>query len=139
MSTSCFSNPTKPPTDEDLTSNLGPVYPLWMDLRTYLADRCGTVEIEWTYYGKKIGWLAKHMVKQRNYFFMLPLKDGLRIAMTFGEKAIEEIEKRGLPQKLIAQLEKSRKYAEGRTVQIPIEKQADCDNAYKLIDVKCGH
>jgi len=138
MSASYFFDKTQQPTDEDLKGALGKKYSLWSSIFDYLKLNHGAVNVEWKHYGKKTGWLAKNLIKKRNIFFLIPLEGGFRLSFTFGDKAVEQINKSDLPVSIIQSINDSRKYAEGRVIQIPVNHTSDCRIIEQLIDIKCS-
>ena len=70
MSGSYFSDKERQPTNNDLKKVLGQKYSLWTLIRKSINKKQGVDDVEWKYYGKKNGWLAKNIVKKRNIFFL---------------------------------------------------------------------
>jgi len=136
MPGSCFSDKERQPTNSDLKKALGQKYSLWTLIRKYLNNKDAT-DVEWKYYGKKNGWMAKNVVKKRNIFFLIPLEGGFRLSFTFGDKAVKVINKSDLPKSIVKLINESRKYAEGRVLQLEVKSTSDCPSAEKLIDIKC--
>jgi hypothetical protein len=139
MSGSCFSDKDKQPADSDLKKALGQKYSLWTLIRKCFHNKHAGDDVEWKYYGKRNGWLAKNMVKKRNIFFLIPLEGGFRLSFTFGAKAVEVINKSDLPESIVRLVNNSREYAEGRVIQIEVKSTSDCKTMDQLIDIKCAN
>lgn len=105
-------------------------------LQEYIQNKQGELTVEWKHYGKKTGWLAKHLVKKRNLFFLVPMENSFRVSMTFGEKAISHIENSDLPDAVLTAVKTAKKYAEGRTIQIPVMNDVDIQTVKSLIEIK---
>lgn len=139
MPGSCFSDKKRQPTSSDLKKALGQKYSLWTSIRKYLSNEYAEDDVEWKYYGKKNGWLAKNLVGKRNIVFLIPLEGSLRLSFTFGDKAVEVINDSDLPESIVKLVNESRKYAEGRVIQLEVKDTADCKVIEQLIDIKCDN
>jgi hypothetical protein len=139
MSSPVFADKTEAPTEQALRETIGERYRLWLRIREELTDTCADPGFAWHFYGKKTGWLGKNLAGTRNMFFLVPMKDGFRIAFTFGDKAVSEIERSGFPESVFWRVERARKYAEGRTIQIDVTDESDCDVVVRLIRIKHEH
>ncbi|MHC4388964.1 MAG: DUF3788 family protein [Planctomycetota bacterium] len=139
MPGSFFSDKERQPTTSDLRKALGQKYSLWTLIRKGFNKKHSGDDLEWKYYGKKNGWLAKNIVKKRNIFFLIPLEGSFRLSFTFGDKAVEVINKSDLPESIVKLVNKSRKYAEGRVIQLEVKDTSDCQMIELLIDIKCAN
>ena len=136
MASSIFEDKTKTPNDEMLSETLVDSYPIWQDFKSHLAMEHGQTTEEWKHYGQKSGWILKTYLKKRNLFFFIPAQDFFKITFVFGDKAVAAVEQSDLPSDIIDTLRNSRKYAEGRGIQIEVKSGADLEVIKKLVDIK---
>ena len=76
---------TKPPTDDELSAELGVVRALWDEL---LADLALPVQ-EWNCYSPKAGWSLKLKQGKRTIVYLAPCHGSFRVAFILGAKAVE--------------------------------------------------
>lgn len=131
-----FTNKSEVPCEESVKAKLNSCYVHWIALKEFIQKEQGELTVEWKHYGQKTGWLAKHVVKKRNIFFLIPMENGFRISMTFGEKAVCHIQESDLPEDVLSAVSNAKKYAEGRTVQIPVSTEYDIQIIKSLIEIK---
>ena len=118
MSGSIFMDNFIKPDNKMISEMLGGKISLWKDFRHYLNDQYGELIEDWKFYNQKSWWILKLLKKKRNLFFFIPMKDYFRITFVFGDKAVSAIENSDLPGKIKETLINSRKYMEGRGIQI---------------------
>lgn len=136
MSSSIFSDKLIKPDKQNLVEALQNTYKLWEEIRKYIRSEFGETVEEWKYYNSKIGWTLKSLNKKRNLFFFIPCDKYFKISFAFGEKAVTEIEKSNLPDKIIEEIKNARKYMEGRGLRVEVKKRKDVDIIKKLVDIK---
>jgi hypothetical protein len=127
---------SRKPDDVLLRKMLGKSMDLWNELRSHLAETHPPICEEWKFYGVKYGWNMKMLHGKRNLFFFVPREGGFMAGFTFGEKAVAEIERSGLPDRLKKELRESRKYAEGRGLRVEVRSRADAEAVKKLVAIK---
>ena len=91
---------------------------------------------EWNYPGKKYGWSFRIKDKRRAIIYLLPREEYFKVAFVFGEKAVNEIMKTGISKDIKEELDKAKKYAEGRGIRIDIKDNSGISDIGKLIDIK---
>ena len=113
---------------------------------TYFNRICKFIEVEygdlkpeWKYYNKKSGWILILFNRKRNVLFIVPRKKYFRTAFTFGEKASDIIFNSELPEAIKKDLLETKKYAEGRTIQIDVKSENDLNNILNLIQIKLAN
>lgn len=74
--------------------------------------------------------------KKRNVLFVVPCDKYIRAAFTLCEKASDLIYSSELPISIKNELFESKKYAEGRTIQVTVKTDDDFDSILKLIRIK---
>ena len=136
MSSSIFSDKLIKPDEQKLVEALQNTYKLWEEIRKYIRSEFGETVEEWKYYNSKSGWILKSFYKKRNLFFFTPCEEYFRISFAYGEKAVTEIEKSNLPDKIIEEIKNARKYMEGKGLRVEVKNRKDVDIIKKLVDIK---
>ncbi len=71
--------------------------------------------------------------------FVVPCNKYFRTAFTFGDKATNKIFNSELPEMIKEDLSETKRYAEGRTIQIEVKNETDLNNILKLIRIKLAN
>ena len=71
MAENVFGDKASPPEEAAMESALGGSYGTLRVIREHIAANVGETSVEWKYYGKKIGWTMKTLLKKRNLFFIV--------------------------------------------------------------------
>ena len=82
MSPNAFIGRTKPPTDDELSAELGAARALWDEL---LAELALPVQ-EWHSYSPKAGWSLKLKLGKRTIVYLTPCRGSFRVAFVLGRK-----------------------------------------------------
>jgi hypothetical protein len=77
--------------------------------------------------------------RQRTVLYLLPEKNGFRVAFVFGERATTAIREGGFPTELVAALNEARVYAEGRGLRLEVRTAGDVDTVRRLAAVKLAN
>lgn len=136
MSESIFDLKLIEPNDKMLSVELGRTYEYFEKVRAFIKDYYGELTLEWKYYGQKSGWVLKMINKKRNVLFVIPRKDYFRIALTLGDKAVDKLIASKLPDFIKHEFVKAKKFSEGRTVQLEIKDEEQCEYILELIKIK---
>lgn len=139
MSSSALDDKLKLPDENSIAAVLGETAPLWLHIKDRIREEYGDCVEEWKFYNQKSGWIMKLRRKKRNLFFFVPLHGLFRISFAMGDKAVAAAEKSDLPQDIIETLRNSRRYAEGRGIQIEVRSAEDAENVLKLVEVKINN
>jgi hypothetical protein len=134
-----FIDKSVKPDNQKLSKALGASYKYWEEIKKSLTNEYGELIEEWKYYGQKMGWTLKLLLKKRNLFFFTAYDKYFRLAFVFGDKAVAEIEMSDLPKNLIEELRNARKYVEGRGLRIEVRKKSDIENIKKLVAIKVNN
>lgn len=136
---SVFTYRATTPTIKDLELALGSVYQIWQQVvrLTYLAYPEGIEE--WNFPGKNYGWSFRIKDKRRAILYLLPRQGYFKVAFVFGDKAVKDILASSVADQIKADLQKARKYAEGRGVGIVVKKPVDITDVDQLISIKLAH
>ena len=136
MTSSFFSDKSIRPDDRKLAEAIGRAYRLWVEIKGHIQAEYGELVEEWKYYGPKSGWILKSLYKKRNLFFFTPCQKYFRIAFVFGNKAVAAIEKSDLPAAMIEEINKAKRYAEGRGLRLEVRTRGDVEHVKKLLAIK---
>jgi hypothetical protein len=131
-----FLDRNKLPSENEL-KELAPLSTKFLEeIRIYLNKSGLSFSEEWKYYTKNTGWTKKFLAGKRNLFFFTPLRTGANISFIFGDKAVNEVNQRNLPEKIKEELNSAKKYAEGKGIRIKGETMRDFKNVLKLLEIK---
>ena len=135
MSPNAFIGWTKPPTDEELSTELGAARALWDELLTELALPIQ----EWNSYSPKAGWSLKLKLKKRTILYLSPCHDSFRVGFILGDKAMEAARQLKLPKAVMKILDEAPRYPEGNGVRLEIAARKDLAAVKKLAEVKLAN
>ena len=135
MSPNAFIGRTKPPTDEELSTELGAARVLWDDLLTELALPIQ----EWNSYSPKAGWSLKLKLKKRTILYLAPCHGKFRVAFVLGAKAVEAARQSKLPKAVLKIIDEAPRYPEGTGVRLEIAARKDLAAVKKLAEVKLAN
>jgi hypothetical protein len=135
MSPNAFIGRTKPPTDEELSTELGAARALWDELLTELALPIQ----EWNSYSPKAGWSMKLKLKKRTILYLAPCHGSFRVAFVLGDKAMEAARQLKLPKAVLKIIDEAPRYPEGTGVRLEIAARKDLAAVKKLAEVKLAN
>ena len=135
MSPNAFIGRTKPPTDEELSTELGAARALWDELLTELALPIQ----EWNSYSPKAGWSMKLKLKKRTILYLAPCHGSFRVAFVLGDKAMEAARQVKLPKAVLKIIDEAPRYPEGTGVRLEIAARKDLAAVKKLAEVKLAN
>jgi hypothetical protein len=135
MSPNAFIGRTKPPTDEELSTELGAARALWDELLTELALPIQ----EWNSYSPKAGWSLKLKLKKRTIVYLAPCHGSFRVAFVLGDKAMEAARQLKLPKAVLKIIDEAPRYPEGTGVRLEIAARKDLAAVKKLAEVKLAN
>ena len=135
MSPNAFIGRTKPPTDEELSTELGAARALWDELLTELALPIQ----EWNSYSPKAGWSLKLKLKKRTIVYLAPCHGSFRVAFVLGDKAMEAARQVKLPKAVLKIMDEAPRYPEGTGVRLEIAARKDLAAVKKLAEVKLAN
>jgi hypothetical protein len=139
MSVSVFDSKLVLPNEKMLATELGKTKEHFNLIASFIRNEGGDLRLEWKFYGEKSGWLLKMLCKKRNMMFVVPGKDHFKVSFIFGEKAVGEIMASDLPDFIKQLISGSKKYPEGRGIQLEIKTRKDCEQILNLIRIKLSH
>jgi hypothetical protein len=135
MSPNAFIGRTKPPTDAELSAELGAARELWDELLTELALPVQ----EWNSYSPKAGWSLKLILKKRTILYLAPCHGSFRVAFILGAKAVEAARQAKLSKAVLKIIDEAPRYAEGTGVRLEIRARKDLVAVKKLAEVKLAN
>lgn len=135
MSPNAFIGSAQPPTDDELSVQLGAARALWDEL---LAQLALPVQ-EWHSYSKKAGWSLKLKLGDRTIVYLAPCHGSFRVAFVLGAKAVEAARQSKLPKSVIKLIDEAPRYAEGTGVRLEIKTRKDLAAVKKLAEVKLAN
>jgi hypothetical protein len=135
MSPNAFIGRTKPPTDDELSSELGAARVLWDELITELA----LPTQEWNSYSPKAGWSLKLILKKRTILYLAPCHGRFRVAFILGAKAVEAARQSKLPKAVLKIIDEAPRYPEGTGVRLEIAARKDLAAVKKLAEAKLAN
>ena len=139
MALSVFSDKNNKPNEEDLSESLGEMKALWDEIKDFVGSTYPPITEDWKHYGKSSGWCMKLLRKKRNLFFSYPGKGEFWLGFVFGDRAVEAVNQSNCPQDLIAELNRARKYGEGRGLKVQVKHQRDVEVVKILVEIKVNN
>jgi hypothetical protein len=135
MSPNAFIGRTLPPTDDELSAQLGAARVLWDEL---LAELALPIQ-EWHSYSPKAGWSLKLKLGKRTIVYLAPCHGSFRVAFVHGAKAVEAARQAKLPKAVMKIIDEAPRYAEGTGVRLEISNRKDLAAVGKLAGVKLAN
>jgi len=135
MSPNAFIGWTEPPTDEELSTELGAARALWDELITELALPIQ----EWNSYSPKAGWSLKLKLKKRTILYLAPCRGKFRVAFVLGAKAVEAARQLKLSKAVLKIIDEAPRYPEGTGVRLEIVARKELAAVKKLAEVKLAN
>ena len=135
MSPNAFIGRTQPPTDEELSTELGAARALWDELITDLALPIQ----EWSSYSPKVGWFVKLKLKKRTILYLSPCHGSILVSLILGARAVEAARQLKLPKAVMKILDEAPRYPEGNGVRLEIAARKDLAAVKKLAEVKLAN
>lgn len=125
------------PNDQMLITALKDSYANYIKILEKLNSMSPNIQTEWKYYGRKIGWLLKHLDSNRNIFFLVVNDGSFKLSLTFGEKVVLSILSSSEVCSDIKKLiECATRYVEGTTILYFVNSESDIENAVMLLKYK---
>jgi hypothetical protein len=135
MSPNAFIGRPKPPTDDELSAELGAARVLWDEL---LAELALPIQ-EWHSYSPKAGWSMKVKLGKRTILYLAPCHGSFRVAFVLGAKAVLAARQCKLSKAVMKIIDEAPRYAEGTGVRLEIAARKDLAAVRKLAEVKLAN
>lgn len=139
MDMSIFPDKTLQPTEQDLETALGSTFDFWKSVRDYVFHAYPEANEEWNYPGRKYGWSFRIKDKKRAIIYLLPRDGYFNTAFVFGQKAFDQIMDSSIRESIKTDLQKARKYAEGRGVRIEVRDASVLPDIRQLVEIKLAN
>jgi hypothetical protein len=127
------------PTEVDLPKFLRSTYELWIQIQEFVLRKYPEGLKEWNFPGKKYGWSYRIKDKKRAIIYFLPREKYFKVAFVFGQKAYDIIMDSDISIEIKKDLEKAKKYAEGRGIRIDIFNDSKILDVQKLVEIKMAN
>ena len=135
MSPNAFIGRTQPPTDDELSAELGAARVLWDEL---LAELSLPTQ-EWNSYSPKAGWSLKLLLKKRTIVYLAPCHGSFRVAFVLGAKAVEAARQAKLSKDVLKIIDEAPRYPEGTGVRLEITGRKQLAAVKKLAEIKLAN
>ncbi len=136
MALSALDDKSQLPTDGAVAAVLGSATRLWEEVRSDLALQFPALVEKWGYSGKQWGWSLALKQKTRTVVYLTPSEEFFYAGFALGEKAVDALQQSGLPRSVLAVIEASRKYAEGRAVRLEVRTAEDVAHVLAIAAAK---
>ncbi len=136
MALSVFDDKTKLPQQSELANALGPVCPLWEEIKHQLVSQFEQLTEEWVFSGKNYGWALRLKHKKRAILYLTPCKNSCIAGFVLGEKAVLSILQSSLPQHIKNEVSQSQKYVKGRAFRMKIQSMEDVRVITQVAQIK---
>ncbi len=136
MDKSIFTDKKHTPNTNDLELALGATFDLWNKVAAYTHQKYPAAIDEWSYPGEKYGWSFKVKDKKRAIVYLLPRDAYFKVAMVFGQKAVDAIMESSISDAIKQELQAAKAYAEGRGIRIEVRNESELKDIFTLIDIK---
>jgi len=128
------------PSDAALAAALGPAISLWRALLDALTAAHPKLTAEWySYSPKKAGWSLRCKLGKRTLLYLIPSEGSCRVALVFGDKALQAIREEGFPASVLDAIAAATRYAEGTGITVDLQAREDIATISRLTDVKIRH
>lgn len=132
MLPNAFIGKPKKPTENELSTELGPAKPLWDQLLADLAEQHESALHEWNSYSPKAGWSLKVKHCTRTTLYLSPCRHCFRASFALGDKAVKAALKSDLPASILKIIREAKRYAEGTAVRVEVKTAKDLPIIRKL-------
>ena len=139
MAFSAFDDKTREPRETELATVLGESAGLWQRLVAGVGSRFDPLAEDWTFSGKKWGWALRLKHKKRAVLYLTPSEGFFYAGFALGQKAVDAAHESGLPADVLAVIDGSRKYAEGRAVRLEVRSEEDVRSVVQLASIKMSN
>jgi len=133
-----FLGRKKQPADKEVLSALAKSAPAWKELLAWFAEK-GITGQEWKSISPKYGWSLRLSYKKRNIIHLSPCQGCFRAAFILGDRAVQAALVSDLPEGLIDEIRRARRYAEGTGIRLLIQDAKDLAAIRKLALIKLAN
>jgi hypothetical protein len=131
MTDAYFVEKAYPPEADTLRNALGPLYPVYKETLQLVEG----FDLEWKYYGRRIGWQLKASRKGKALFYLTPLQQSFRIGMAIRETEREELMRSSLPASVKKELKSAKRYPEGYPLRLLIARPSHMKSLHIVFEL----
>ena len=136
MAEGAFVDSKKRPTSRDTARKLGRSWAAWQALIGWLSERYGPLTEEWRFTGEEWGWSLRAKRKTRTIIYLLPCRKHFRATLILGEKAVKKALQSELPELVVTEVRRAKKYPEGRVVRLEVRFKKELPAIMRLVEAK---
>ena len=133
MSTGCFTEKNREPSEEEVRHIIGSTLPLWDELIRHIRETYPAVEDFKFLYGKTYGWGRRFRQKGSLLATLYPAQGCFKVQVILNTQAVEEALTMSLGQNARQAIESANPYPEGRWLFIPVESADDLKDVRRLL------
>ncbi len=131
-----FTDPSKFPSDEIISSHIGKYNEHWNDLLKRISEKFSGSAGEWRYYKDGGSWLFKMVHKKKTLFWTAVFSDSFNITFYFGDKAEKLVGDSDIPAELKEQYFTGKRFGKIRAITFKVCSISDVDNALLIAEIK---
>ncbi len=136
---SIFTNKEISPSTKDLKKALGETFVLLEEIVNFTQKTKPDAKEEWKYSSEKYGWSFRISDKKRVIIYLLPRDKFFKVALLFGQKAVDTILKSDISEKNKTEIKNAKVYAEGRGIRMDVMDAAILSDIKKLTTIKINN
>ncbi|MEI8203012.1 MAG: DUF3788 family protein [Bacteroidota bacterium] len=139
MDQSVFLNKEIKPTPKLLGKALGETLTFWNEIQDFTLEKYPKATKNWHFTGKVSGWSYRISDTKRVIVYLLPREGFFRVALVFGQKAVDDILLSNISDEIKKELLEAKVFAEGRGIRIKVMDDSQLAEIKKLIEIKIAH
>ncbi|MBP7506725.1 MAG: DUF3788 family protein [Prolixibacteraceae bacterium] len=131
-----LKDPNILPTKEVLNEKMGSSYDAYVKLIDALAGEEFGIVPEWRYYNDGKSWLAKHLYKKKNMFWLSVWNNYFKVSFYFTDKNILGVDSLTIDEKIKESLEKPQSIGKLLPLTIDVYDESQVDDLLQIIRYK---
>jgi hypothetical protein len=132
-----FPDETRQPAESDLPAALGASFDPLAKVLDRLRAAHPDVVPEWKYSARS-GWHLIYNRKKRRLFYLVPVRDGFRLSLIIGDKAIAALQAGARAKQIPGLLKEAKRYPEGTAFSFNGQ-TLNVDLAVAFLEAKISH
>ena len=112
---------------------------IWQEIAAFTIQNYPQAVAEWHFSGEKFGWSYRINDHKRVLVYLLPRDGFFKVALVFGQKALDQIMASEISETIKTELENTKKYAEGKGIRIAVNDRSNLADLQKLIQIKIAN
>ncbi len=134
MTTGCFTDKNHLPTPEELQTALGPAYPLWERLVSFIHETYDWAEP--MSYGKGSGWYYWVRKAGKPIVSLFPAERRIGALVVLGKAQVEKALLLPLGEKTARMVRETPQFHDGKWLGLPVESEQDAADVEQLMLLK---